>query len=256
MQKKKGFTVVMSNPTIELLRTHRSIRSFKPDPVDDEMLDQIIEAAWRGPTSINGQEVSLIVVRDAKARGRLAELAGGQPWIAAAPVFVLAVADFHKTAVGCAIAGKRQLAHEDPEGLLVGALDAGIAIAEMMLAARSLGLGIVPIGGIRRDPQGVIDLLQLPPLTFPVCGLCIGHVANDATQKPRLPLSSFRHDETYDGSRLAADITAYDTTLADYWRRIGRTDGQPWSANTAAKYQSRYYPQVKPVAQKQGFLKD
>lgn len=256
LQKMEGLLVADVNPTLELLHTHRCIRSFATDSVDEVMLDRIVEAAWRGPTSINGQEISLIVVREPRARAQLAEIAGGQPWIAVAPVFVLAVADFYKTAKGCQIAGKTQVAHEDPEGLLVGALDAGIAIAEMMLAARSLGLGVVPIGGIRRDPQAVIDLLKLPPLTFPVCGLCIGHIAKDATQKPRLPLASFRHDETYDASHLASDIESYDKTLLEYWRRIGRPDGLPWSANTAAKYQSRYYPDVKPVAQKQGFLKD
>lgn len=245
-----------TNPTIELLRTHRSIRSFKTDPISDEMLDQIVEAAYRGPTSMNAQEVSLIVVRDPATKARLAELAGGQKWIATAPVFFVVVADFNKTAKGCEIAGKVQTAHEDPESFLSGTLDCGIAVGELMIAARALGLGTVAIGGIRRDPQAVIDLLKLPKLTFPVCGLCVGHIADDAPQKPRLPITSFRHDDGYDAASLEADIKAYDRTIMAYWQTLGRADGKPWSANTAAKYQSHYYPAVKPAARKQGFLAD
>jgi FMN reductase [NAD(P)H] len=76
------------NDTLKLLQTHHSIRSYTDIPVSDEMLDQIIRAAWHGPTSMNAQEVSLVVTRDAQQRARIAELAGGQPWIAQAPVFI------------------------------------------------------------------------------------------------------------------------------------------------------------------------
>ena len=70
------------NETLRIQQSHRSIRSYKPDPVSDAMLDQIIAAAHRAPTSMNAQEISLIVVRDAERRARIAELAGGQAWIA------------------------------------------------------------------------------------------------------------------------------------------------------------------------------
>jgi FMN reductase [NAD(P)H] len=159
------------NETLRVMQSHHSSRSYKPDPVSDQMLDQIVEAAYRGPTSVNSQQVSLVVVRDPAKRARIAEIAGGQPWIAQAPVFIVLVVDFHKTGLGVAKAGQTQVAHESVEGLLAGTLDAGIALGNLMTAARSLGLGIVPIGGIRRDPQAMIDLLTLPPLTFPVDGL-------------------------------------------------------------------------------------
>jgi len=40
------------------------------------MLDEIIRAAWRGPTSINAQEILRVVVKDATKRARIAEIAG------------------------------------------------------------------------------------------------------------------------------------------------------------------------------------
>ena len=85
--------------------------------------------------------------------------------------------DFYKTRVGVEVAGEKQLIHESLEGYTVGAVDGGIALGTLMTAARSLGLGVVPIGGFRRDPQAVIDLLELPPLTFPLAGVAIGHEA-------------------------------------------------------------------------------
>ncbi len=67
-----------------------------------------------------------------------------------------------------------------------------------MTAARSHGLGIVPIGGISREPQAMIELLQLPELTLPVAGRVPGYIdppAIDppAVEKPRMSLVGFRH---------------------------------------------------------------
>jgi FMN reductase [NAD(P)H] len=244
------------NETLRLMQSHRSNRSYKPDPVSDRMLDQIVEAAYRGPTSVNSQQVSLVVVRDREKRARIAEIAGGQAWIAQAPVFITVVVDFHKTRLGVEKAGERQVAHESLEGLVAGTLDAGIALGNLMTAARSLGLGIVPIGGIRRDPQAMIELLELPPLTFPVVGVCVGHIAEEASQKPRMGMASFRHDERYRQEALPSLIAAYDETLAQHWKKIGRPDGEPWSARVAEYYQKVYFPRVKPVAAAQGFVCD
>lgn len=244
------------NDTLKLLQSHRSIRSYTDEPVSDDMLDQIIRAAWHGPTSMNAQEISLVVVRDADKRARIAEIAGGQPHIAQAPVFITIVLDFHKTDLGVRKAGQTQIIHESMEGFGVAAVDAGITLGSLMTAARSLGLGIVPIGGIRRNPQAMIDLLELPPLTFPLVGLCIGHIQNDAPLKPRMDIDTFRHDERYDASSYAAAIDAYDETLTDYWKNVARSDGLTWSNALASRLHTVYFPQVKPVAAMQGFLND
>lgn len=162
-------------------------------------------------------------------------------------MFIAVVIDFLKTELGLRKTGLTQVAHESMEGFGVAAVDAGIALGRMMAAAQSLGLGIVPIGGIRRNPQGMVDLLELPPLTFPLVGMCLGHIASDVPQKPRMDIKAFRHDERYDASGYPAAIDAYDATIMEYWQQIGRADGQPLSSNLAP-LKSVYYPQVKPVA--------
>lgn len=244
------------NNTIELMQSHRSCRSYTDQPVSDEMLDQIIRAAWRGPTSMNAQEISLIVVRDADRRARISEIAGGQPWIAQAPVFITLVVDFNKTRIGVEKAGQTQIIHQSMEGFGVAAVDAGITLGNLMTAARSQGLGIVPIGGIRRNPAAMIELLELPPLTFPLVGLCIGHIANDAPQKPRMDIDTFRHVERYNASSYPAAIDAYDETILEYWQQLGRNDGLTWSQNLGNSLKQVYFPEVRPTAAKQGLLND
>lgn len=244
------------NDTLKLIQSHHSTRSYTDEAVSDAMLDEIIRSAWRSPTSMNAQEVSLIVVRNPAKRARIAELAGGQPWIAQASVFITLVIDFNKTRMGVEKSGQEQIIHESMEGFGVAAVDAGIALGNLMTAARSLGLGVVPIGGIRRNPQAMIDLLELPALTFPLVGLCIGHVATDAPQKPRMDINTFRHEERYDASTYPAAIAAYDETMMEYWQKLGRSDGLPWSDNLGMFLKTVYFPEVRPVAAKQGLLND
>lgn len=244
------------NETLKLLHTHRSERAYSDAPVSDADLDAIVEAAYRAPTSINSQQISLVVVRDAARRAEIARIAGGQPWIAKAPVFIVVIIDFNKTALAAQLAGQTQVIHESVEGFASSAVDAGIALGNLIVAARSLGLGIVPIGGIRRDPQALIDLLNLPPLTYPIVGVSIGHVETPAHQKPRLPITSFRHTEQYDATALEPAIVEYDRTLTEYWQSIGRSDGLPWSVNTAGAYSKVYFPETRPVTVRQGFLND
>jgi len=240
------------NETVRLLQAHHSSRSYKNDPIPAEILGAIIECAHRAPTSTNSQEVSLVVVRDAAKRARIAEIAGGQPWIAQAPVFIAVIVDFYKTGLGVEKAGAEQVFQRSLEGVLAAVSDVGIAMATLMTAARALGLGVVPIGGIRRDPQAMIDLLELPANTFPVDGVVLGYVVEESPQKPRLPIESFRHEEKYHPEVLKLAIDTYDQTLQEYWQKIGRTDGLSWSANMAQHY-GRFSRLIKSVANKQGF---
>ncbi|WP_036768356.1 NADPH-dependent oxidoreductase [Photorhabdus australis] len=244
------------NQTIELLTSHRSERSYLDKPISEDILTSIIEATHLAPTSVNSQQVSLIVIRDAHCRSRIAELAGGQPWIAQAPVFITVVLDMYKTYLGIEMSGKQQIAHQSIESLISGSTDVGIALGALMTAARSYGLGVVPIGGIRNNPKAMIELLQLPELTFPVAGLVIGYVDIPAQQKPRLPLNSFCHEEYYHCEVLPEAIEQYNKTLMKHWQHIDRNDSSNWSVNTANYYQNIYYPAVLSAIQQQGFKLD
>ncbi|MBN3853972.1 NADPH-dependent oxidoreductase [Paraburkholderia sp. Ac-20340] len=234
-------------------QNYRSIRSYLEKPIPHEVLNNVLEAAWRGPTSSNCQQVSLVVVQDPERRRQIAEIAGGQAYIAQAPVFVCFVVDFYKTSLAVEVAGEKQLIHESVEGFAVGAVDVGIAMGNVLTAARAAGLGVVPIGGIRKDSAAMVRLLNLPPMTFPLTGVVLGYPAVVGSRKPRLPFESFVHSELYNREVLPAAIKDYDDTILRYWAETGRADGEKWSSSVARRYKQVYFPDVGSVALAQGF---
>ncbi len=243
------------NEVLNTLTDHRSIRSYTDEPVSDAQIDQIIQAVQAAPTSINGQQVTVITVQDKERKKKISELAGGQPWIDQAPVFLLFCADFNRAKIALEELNNIELKVTDGlESVLVGAVDAGIALGTATAAAESLGLGTVPIGAVRGKPDEMIELLELPKYVFPVSGLVIGHPADRSAKKPRLPQAAVRHKETYQAEQLKPLIEAYDEQMSEYMKQ--RTNGKEtrnWSQGIAAYYQRLYYPHIREMLEKQGF---
>lgn len=244
------------NTTIQSMLNHRSVRAYKPDPVSEETLDLLLQTALQSPTSINGQQLSVIVVRDEAKKAKVAELAGGQTWIAEAPVFLLFVMDYHRAAIAAKLTEQEFINHQSIESIMVGSVDVGIAMGTVIAAAESMGLGTVPIGGIRRSPFEMIELFNLPKFVYPVAGVVVGHPADPSAKKPRIPMSIFRHDESYNPDQEAAIVT-YDQQMAEYMSE--RTGGQTirnWSQGVAGTYKHIYFPKVYPSLKQQGFDND
>lgn len=242
--------------TIHHISNHRSDRSFTDQPVDEAVLDEILRACQWAPTSGNTQHVSVMVIKDAAKKAKIAELAGGQPWIARAPVFLVVLVDHYKTAQAMQVAGRPHVIQEHIEGTISAVTDGGILLGQLMVAAHAKGLGIVPIGAVRNDAAAMIDLLQLPPLVFPLVGLCIGHVKNQSHQRPRLPHETFRFDESYGRPDFTTAIRAYDQTLLDHWKKVGREGGQAWSQSITHYSDHNYRPHLMAALQQQGFRFD
>lgn len=241
------------NNTIQSMKNHRSIRRYLDKEIPSDVLQSILEATQLMPTSINSQQVSIIVVRDLETKAKLAELAGGQPWIKTASVFLLFVADLYKTDIAAKINGSEQMVQESVEGSLAAILDCGIALGGAIVAAESLGLGTVPIGGIRKNAKQVIQLLNLPKYTFPINGLCIGYPQDESSKKPRLPLDSFAHSEVYHPDKLEQQIAQYDKEMAKYLHSVGRAKEINWSSLTSSIYKNLGLPNIKPTMLAQGF---
>ncbi|TDX45516.1 NADPH-dependent oxidoreductase [Orenia marismortui] len=241
------------NKIIEIMKQHRSIRSYLDKDISDEVIDNLIEVAQSAPTSINGQHPTVIVVKDREKKEEVAELAGGQPWISQAPVFLLFVGDFYKAKLAADKVDKELVITDSVEASLVAAVDIGLAMQNVITAAESLGLGIVPIGGIRRSPEEIIELFNLPEYTYPMVGLVIGHPADRSKQKPRMPKDAFRHDEEYNKDKLPVLIDQYDETMSTYLKEIGREEEKNWTSYLMNFYQQVYFPKVYPTMKKQGF---
>jgi FMN reductase [NAD(P)H] len=246
------------NETIRLLKDHRSVREFDPEKdVSFKQVKTIIETAMAAPNWINGQQVSVIEIRDHDRKSKLAKAAGNQRWIEDAPVFFVFCLDFFRAKLAADNNGKKFQIADNIEAIIVGSTDVGIALANATAAAESMGLGIVPIGGIRRNPDTYIEILELPEYVFPISGLVVGHPRATPEQKPRLPLAAVHHKEKYSKEQQQALMDDYDHTISTYMaERTGGQDTSNWSSKIANFYDSgfeAYQKAVAPALKKQGF---
>ncbi|MGL5597959.1 MAG: oxygen-insensitive NADPH nitroreductase, partial [Aeromonas sp.] len=196
------------NPIIDLIVAHRSIRQFTAEPIAPLQLDAILTAAQCASTSSFLQVTSIVRITEPAAREQLAMLAGNQPYVAQAAEFLVFCADYyrHSQIVPDAQTGFA-------EQLLIGAIDGALMAQNALLAAQSLGLGGVYIGGIRNHPREVSELLGLPHQVIPLFGLCLGHPAQQPEQKPRLPRALVVHQDRYQ-QMLDLDLLAqYDQQI-------------------------------------------
>ena len=245
----------MTNKVIDSMMSHRSIRSYTDEPVDEKELDCIIRSVQAAPNWVNLQLVSVIAIKDARRRKLFSHLCGDQPHIAEAPVFLIFCADYNRVNIACKEKGQTlDEVMQDIDTVIVGAHETGIALEAATVAAESLGLGTVPIGDVRKNAREVIRELQLPEYVFPMLGLCIGHPANDPGLKPRLPKEAVYFEEKYNPD-LKDKLNAYDKTYAEYllkrpWNnRVGN-----WSDLAADFYLHPFhYRGVAEVLEQQGF---
>ncbi|WP_310549819.1 NADPH-dependent oxidoreductase [Paenibacillus glufosinatiresistens] len=222
------------NDTLRTLFNHRSHKSFADRPVSAETVRTVAEAARSLPSWVNGQHVTIIEVRDEAVKGELAALSGNQAHVAAAPVFLVFCMDLARAAYAARQEGQPFEADNDADAILVGATDVGIQLGGAVAAAESLGLGTIPIGGIRRHTARVIELLELPRHVFPLVGLCLGYPAGEPAQKPRLPLGLVLHEGKYQGIDPEL-MEAYNAEYRTYTREHERTE-RSWTEIIAHFY--------------------
>lgn len=184
-------TGVLPSPeaTLALLRARRSIRRYKPDPVPEEMVAQLLEAGRVAPSASNRQPWTFIVVRDPQVRREVARAAAYAivRWKHAeeAPLLIVLCGDTRNPLY-------RQFLHED----------IGLAGANIMLQARALGLGTCWIGGL--DRKALAAVLKLPDYMEIVGLLTVGFPDEDPPPRPRKPLSEIVHYDVY-GNRAGGE---------------------------------------------------
>lgn len=79
--------------TKEAIETRQSIRKFRPDPVPDEFIRELLESARLAPSGCNAQPWRFKIVKEPPIRRQLADAAHGQTFIADAPVVIVCCAD-------------------------------------------------------------------------------------------------------------------------------------------------------------------
>lgn len=237
----------------QLLRSHRSIRTFVDEPLDDEVVADIVRSGQAAATSSNLQATTVIRVRNAEVRSRIAEVAGGQRQIETAGAFLVWCADLNRTKLACEMAGG-SMTTGMTEQFIIATVDVALAAQNAVVAAEAQGYGICYIGAVRNDPQTVADLLELPEHVYPVFGLCIGEPLQDPEVKPRLPIDVVLKDDVYDDAGDRERIEAYDETVREYYRtRTGGNKESSWSEEMARLVDGERRPHMRPFLAARGF---
>ena len=154
----------------ELIRARYSCRAYRSDPVAEDQLAQVLEAARLAPTADNRQPFRLVVIRTA---GREQELQRvyGKDWFVQAPLVIAA----------CGVPAENWVRKQD--GKNYNDVDVAIVMDHLILAAADLGLGTCWIAAF--DPAAARELLELPKGVEPVAFTPLGHPADAPRQKTR-----------------------------------------------------------------------
>ncbi|WP_019913989.1 oxygen-insensitive NADPH nitroreductase [Paenibacillus sp. HW567] len=245
-----------TNETLELLNRHVSVRQYLDKPVSDGQLAAIIEAGQMASTSSSVQAYTVIAVTDPALKAKLSALSGNQAYIVQCPVFLVWCADLYRLRESSAPHLQGAESYEDTtENLIVATVDVALAAQNAAVAAESLGLGIVYIGGIRNHIAEVSGLLGLPELVYPVFGMCLGYPAGASGLRPRLPLEAVLHHNSYQAETTVEQVKVYDEITRDYMRE--RTGGQkdtPWSEMMAGRLAKPDRLHMKEFLLQKGFM--
>jgi nitroreductase len=184
----------------EAIRQRRSIRSFRSDPVPDDMVHEILEAARLAPSASNRQPWRFIVVTDGKEKARLRKICLDQAFIEEAPVVLVCCTDL--TAYSQSSRKKRAqefidygvtetlsgrfadpayraalLAEPGPDlgpFLTAAVANTYISIEHMVLTATALGLGTCWVGALGNEGE-INAFFGLPQTTVVVAVLPVGY---------------------------------------------------------------------------------
>jgi nitroreductase len=157
---------------MDAILKRRSIRAFKDDPVPDEAVKRLLEAARWAPSGGNRQFWRFIEVRDPKRLGMIKMFSAG---LRGDPTLIIAI---------CARVS-------EPMNLL----DLGMAAENIMIEAVELGLGSCAIASYSEGP--VKKLLEIPDDMELVLLLSMGYSDESPEPRPKKPLEEIAYSERY-----------------------------------------------------------
>ncbi len=173
------------------IMARRSVRRYKPDPVNEDDLRLILEASRWAPSWANTQCWRFVVVRDPAVKAKLVEtVSPGNPATSAlkeAPVIIAACAELGKAGY------KRGEACTDKGDWFM--FDVALAMQNLVLASHSLGLGTVHVGLV--DAKKAAEALQLPSGIVFVEMTPLGYPSEESTAPPRKEMSEIVFYDRY-----------------------------------------------------------
>jgi nitroreductase len=154
-----------------VIQTRGSVRSYKKDPIPEEVLNRVLEAARVAPSGSNLQPWKFILVKDDALKKKMVSVCDNQEFVAEAPLVVVAC-------------GKKLLFNRGGYmGEMSMLVDVSIAFTHLILAARAEGLGTCWIGAFNNDE--IKGLLEIPDGYEVVAATPLGYPFEDVFTEPR-----------------------------------------------------------------------
>jgi nitroreductase len=175
----------------EAIRSRRSVRKFKPDPVPEEVLDRLLEAAQWAPSWAHTQCGLVLVLSSREGKEAL------QQALATTNPAFKAMVEAPVVAAFCGESGKAGFYKGKPatargDWLL---FDVALAMQNFMLAAHAEGLGTVCVGMF--DSAKAAEILKAPPGVEVVALTPLGYPEAAAKVPPRKPKADFLRRESF-----------------------------------------------------------
>lgn len=184
-------------------------RRYRDQGIDPALLRTLCAVALSAPSKSDLQQCDILIVSDPSKRNTIADLLPDQPWVRAAPAFLVILANGRRLPEIVRMRNK-PFPNDHLDQFFNAAVDSGIVLATFLRAADAVGLGTCPISVLRDHSAKVSELLELPQRVIPVCGLCVGWPVEQGYISARLGLSSTVHTDRYDEGNLSERIDAYD----------------------------------------------
>ena len=165
----------------DTIKTRRSVRAYKPDPIPEDKLQRILDAARLAPSAHNAQDWKFIVARNPQKRRQLAKAAASQNFIAQAPVII----------AGVSLNPTHIMSNDVP----AYAVDLAITLDHLTLAAVEEGLGTCWIGAFNQEEAKRI--LDIPEQYKIVALMPLGYPLDKLASKTRKPLKEVICEEKF-----------------------------------------------------------
>ena len=182
---------------MQAIQDRRSIRRYQAVPVDDKMVEMVLEAARLAPSWANTQCWRFIVVRDEHTRNRIADTLFTSPDIGeknpaekairTAPVMIVACAGLEKSGFY-----NSKPATDKGDWYM---FDVALAMQNLVLAAHSLGLGTVHVGSF--DAREVASVLKVPDGFCVVEMTPLGYPDQQPKPRPRKELAEIVYYDSW-----------------------------------------------------------
>ncbi|MCM1312120.1 MAG: nitroreductase family protein [Bacteroides sp.] len=189
------------------IKDRRTIRKYKNDEVPTDLLDTLFKTASRAATMGNMQLYSVVNTRDEKIKEELSPWHFNQPMVKNAPVVLTFCVDFNRFTHWCRLR-KAEPGYDNFLSFICAMSDTLLFTQNFCTLAEEAGLGTCYLGTTVYNAQGIIDVLKLPKLTFPIATITVGWPDEEPAQPDRLPVSTLVHEDVY------RDYTAEDIDKA------------------------------------------